>query len=165
MKKVRYAAGAIGVAPALGLMLAPAAQAAPAPGHPAQNQVKRVALTQPRRNMTAATCGSSSFHSARRGDLQAFVFFASGLPHCVGYQEAFLDFRQSGLTERVRYYGPGGKQIQQSFVPGHFVTASGHTLTEFNRSASVHDVYNACFALVANGNHNNVEYGPLCVGV
>jgi hypothetical protein len=165
MKKVRYAAGAIGMAPALGLMLAPAAQAAPGPGHPVQNQVKRVALMQPRREAAAAVCGSSSFRSAMRGDLQAFVFFASDLPHCVGYQEFWLDFRQSGLTERVRYYGPGGKRIAQSFLHGHFVTASGHTVTEFNSTASVHDVYNTCFAAVANGNHNDVEYGPLCVGV
>jgi hypothetical protein len=164
MKKVRYAAGAIGAAPVFGLMLAPAAQAAPAPGHLARTDANRVSLASIRdRNAPAvAVCQISSPHSNYGADLQATVF-AEG--HCVAYQEVFLDFRQSGLTERARYYGPAGGRIQQSFVHGHFIVTSGKTYTEFNTSVSVHDVYNACFALVANGNHSDVEYGPICVGV
>jgi hypothetical protein len=162
MKKVRYAAGAIGMAPALGLMLAPAAQAAPAQGHPVQNVGKRVSLTHPRREMAAADCGSYSFNSKAAGGLGATVFFSG---HCVGYQEAFLDGRQSGLTERVRYYNAAGARIDQSFWGGHFDQFSGKWYTEFNRSVSVGGVYNTCFALVANGNHSDVKYGPVCVGV
>jgi hypothetical protein len=162
MKKVRYVAGAIGVAPALGLMLAPAAQAAPAAGHTAPSAAKRVSLAPTRPATTATECELGSAHSGNGDDMNADIF-ASG--HCVAYEEDFLAFRQSGLTERVRYYGPGGKEIHQSFVHGHFITESGHTFTEFNTAVSVHDVYTAWFALVANGNHNDVEYGPIRVVV
>jgi hypothetical protein len=162
MKKVRYAAGAIGVAPALGLMLAPAAQAAPASGHPARSEVKRVSLAHTTSRTAATECQISSGASNYKDDVVASIFFNG---HCIAFQRATLTFRQSGLTERVRYYGPGGKQIHQSFVHGHFDTISGHTYTDFSKYVSVHDVYNAWFALVANGNHNDVEYGPVHVGV
>ncbi len=166
MKKVRYAAGAIGVAPALGLMLAPAAQAAPAQGHTARSDVKRVSLTHPSAGNTATSTCTGTFNNLTTRNNGAG--FGASLYHtgrCVSFQRAILNHQQAGLTERVRYYNVAGTRIFQSFNFGHFVSTSGLRLTFFSTYPYVSPANNVCFALVANSNHNDVKYGPICIGV
>jgi hypothetical protein len=165
MKKVRYAAGAIGMAPALGLMLAPAAQATPTQGHTAQKEVKRVSLMHTNGgNAVTSTCtGSFNGYTFRNGN--GFGADLNHTGHCVSYQQTALYHLQSKLTERVRYYNAAGARIYESFNFGHFYNHSGVRETLFSTYPYVSGAYNVCFALVANSNRNDVKYGPLCIGV
>lgn len=152
-KKVRYAIGAIGAVPALGLM-APAANAAPIAAHAQKTGTKTVALR-------GAVRGPSGVHaeSAHTGgsanNLHGEMIYSG---RTIITQQAYIRTQKSGLTERARYYSAGGTMLHSSRNGG---TQEGG-LTVFDGSPNFGGVYKACFALVLN-NTNTVKYGPVCL--
>src|SRR6266700_1706743 len=104
MKKVRYAIGAAGMAPALGLMM-PAMNATAAGAHAApKNGAKTVSLDHGKTPLVS--CGARHSKGATKGPLHGIINY-SGV--CVHSQAAWLDKAQSGLTERIRFYSGGGR--------------------------------------------------------
>jgi hypothetical protein len=152
MKKVRYAIGALGAVPALGL-LAPAANAATAATHAPKPAGKTVSLRHA--GAPAITCG----HTANNGN------FALGVSGHIGYQQqcihsqvARIFARHTGLAERVRMYNTSGRRLFQTFIGGHL----GANSTHWSSFPNIPGVHQVCQAIVANGNHSNVVYGPVC---
>ncbi len=152
MKKVRMAIGT--AVPAAGLVVMPAATAHAATSQQHPDPAARVEQML-RHAKPAATCGlaHSALGISPRGE------FAGGIGYdgnCVRFQTGDLTHDQTGLTERVRYW-TSGKMTRQDFLGGHI--SGGSTLW-----ASYPNYYatEVCQALVANGNHNDVLYGPVC---
>jgi hypothetical protein len=161
MKKVRYAIGVLGVAPALGLMM-PAANAGATVTH-AQGKPVRTA-SPGRKTMAVAplhTCHSGTFtyNSSDRYGAE-FSVGVDHYGHCVGYQYARLYKEQTGLTERFRCYNSKGTRIFSGRQPG--VIESG--VTFFSSSPNVNGAYSCWTALVKNGT-SSVQYGPLPVSI
>lgn len=155
MKIARYAVGAVGVVPAFGLMIQAANPVGPAP-HPAGKQGKIVSLQHSKTPLV--NCGTRHIASDKsaNGHLHGAINF-SGL--CVHSQWASLNKDQTGLTERTRFYSGNGKLERTTWQAGKIF--SSIPLTRF---VSVPNSYAhmVCQALVANGNHNDVKYGPVC---
>jgi hypothetical protein len=153
MKKVRCAIAAAGMAPALGLIM-PAANAATLSTHApkAAKPAKTVS------NAPLVSCGSKQITGGIKSPLQGYIYH-SGL--CVNTQVAELFKIQTGLTERVRYYSGSGYREASYYLGGTLHKSEGLTSwkSAFNNYAAT-----VCEALVANGNHNDVEYGPVCEG-
>jgi hypothetical protein len=168
MKKVRLAIGigAVGTAaPALGMMAAPAAHAASPPGAHAATPFVRTHFYGTHRATSATPdvqCGVT-FSGSRfspNGELYGGILYggwnAAG-SGCVAFQLARLDKRQTGLAERIRFRSLNGSLKLQKFIAG---TISG-SATYWNSYPNYY-AHQVCEALVANGNHNNVVYGPVC---
>ena len=68
-----------------------------------------------------------------------------------------LDHEQTGLTERIRYYSYNGTRVLQRYIGGNIYNG----ITSWTSFPGVY-AYQVCEALVANGNHNDVRYGPVC---
>jgi hypothetical protein len=156
MKKVRLAMG-VAAAPVLGMMVAPAAHAAPpAPGTRAGASVLRTHFYG-RTHVTPATdcgIGHGSSDISPHGNLLTGIVFSG---NCVAYQFAALYKSQTGLTERIRFRNTAGKLLKQDFIGG--TIANG--ITGFGSSPE-YRAYEVCQALVANSNHSDVKYGPNC---
>jgi hypothetical protein len=159
MKKVRYVIGAAGVAPALGLMI-PAANAATAVTHAPKNPAKTVSFDHG--NIPDIKCGSNKI---------AGVFSANGHFHgafnysganCIHSQWASLNFSKTGLTERTRFYSGNGTLERTTYQAGRIFHSPTYTFWSSVPNLNAHKV---CQALVLNGNHNTVKYGPLCYTV
>ncbi len=160
MKKVRYAIGAIGAVPALGLVMTPAAHAAPAhaqAAQPARDAAKRVSLTQTGATggvTPAITCGTANTATATANGLHALDKYTGT---CVHWQQAWISHSQTGLTEHVQFYSRYGTRIYQAWRNGTiFVT------TSFWSTANIAGATRVCQTLVANANHADVKYGPVC---
>jgi hypothetical protein len=153
MKKVRYALGAAGMVPALGL-LTPAANATVAATHSPRDGAKTVSLHHT--NTPLVSCGHNHTKHARAGALDGGIGYSGTL--CVHSEWAELSKFQTGLTERVRFYSGGGYKELTTWQAGHDID------NQFTFFSSVPNVYAhmVCEALVANGNHNDVKYGPIC---
>ncbi|HEY5360641.1 MAG TPA: hypothetical protein VIJ82_23665 [Streptosporangiaceae bacterium] len=128
MKKVRYAAAAaVGMVPALGLMV-PAANAATVVTHAPGSPGKTVSLR----------------HRAIR--------WSTAMPliqnRQTTMQGADLTHSQKGLTERTRFYSGGGRLE-------HTTWQAGHIFRGFTSWYSLPNIYahEVCQALVANSNH------------
>jgi hypothetical protein len=152
MKKVRYALGALGALPALGL-LAPAANAATTATHAPRTTGKTVSLSHA--DAPAIVCG----HTANNGN------FALGISGHIGYQQQCVHSqvgriftRRTGLAERVRMYNGSGRRIFQTFTAGTL----GANSTHWSSFPNIPGVHQVCQAIVPNGNHANVLYGPVC---
>jgi hypothetical protein len=156
MKKVR-ALGLVGLAPtAIGFAF-PAANAMATATHSPRNGAKTVSLWQRERAQAPlVNCGyghandATSTHGYLRGQI-------SYSHRCIAAQEAYLNRRQAGLTERIRYYSYNGTRVHSAWRPGTIENFSTYFLSFGNIYA-----YLVCEALVANSNHNNVKYGPVC---
>jgi hypothetical protein len=154
MKKVHYVVAAAGMAPALGLMM-PIANAATGPAH----TPKDAATVKPVKTVSKTplvTCGSNHRSWASKGPLQGIIYYSGT---CINTQVALLFRIQTGLTERVRYYSGGGYLEHTYWLGGTIHKSEG--LTSF-RSVFNNYAKKACEALVANSNHNDVKYGPVC---
>lgn len=156
MKKVR-ALGLVAVAPtAVGLAF-PAANAA-AVTHSPQNGSKTVSLQHGARapDVPLVTCGYGRVRDATStgGHLREQISYSH---RCIGGQEAYLNKRQAGLTERVRFYSYNGARETSRWRPGTIEVSSTYFVSFPNIYA-----YEVCQALVANTNHNDVKYGPVC---
>jgi hypothetical protein len=155
MKKVRYAIGAVGIAPALGLMMAPAANAATAATaapHTAKNAGKTVSL-ELGRTLLLNCNGVHAATNFNNGMSGAIRYSGS----CVRSQEAQIHHSQKGLTERVRFYSIHGTRVRETWQAGNIFR--GFTSFHSVPNTRAHEV---CEALVANSNHANVKYGPAC---
>lgn len=152
MKRVRYAIGAVGLTPALGLML-PAVTAAPGATHPPKKPFKTARL--PRHAAPLVVCRSRSHaYASTTGPLSGQTAF-SGV--CVHFQGASLRKAQTGLTERVRFYSGGGRLESTKWNAGNIDSNNTYFSSSPNSFAR-----KVCEALVANGNHADVKYGPVC---
>jgi hypothetical protein len=183
MKRIRYGAGVVGIAPALGLIV-PAVHPTPAPAHQAKPE-KTVSLrfAQPAANPALATCGGrSTSHTAistPAGKFSETVIYSrtAGGGACISSVFDLLHHRQSHLEMRTRIYSkPGGMMgIPQTFTHGSFVSCSF-----FNSVCNTQFVYNGgpghglydtktnkpqvCTALV-NSTTGDVKYGPICINL
>jgi hypothetical protein len=154
MKRVRYAIGAVGIAPALGLMMVPAANAATAAPHTAKDAGKTVSLQHGRTPFLNCGGGTTTSNLAASDQLYGYIRH-SGL--CVHSQQAIIYHSQKGLTERVRFYSIHGALVRTTWQAGHIFR--GFTSFYSIPNTTAHQV---CEVLVANSNHNNVKYGPAC---
>jgi hypothetical protein len=154
MKKVRYAIGAAGVAPALGLMI-PAANAATTVTHAPKQATKTVSLAHGTIPLLTCHATHSKHALSAHANLDGTIWWSGAL--CVHEQQAFLYKHQTGLTERVRYYSGGGALEYTGWQAGHL----GFTSTSFSSHPSIY-AHEVCQALVLNTNHNTVKYGPVC---
>lgn len=161
MKKV-HVLGVVGVAPIVaGLGLAvPAANAATAMTHGARDGVKTVSLrhgeaSQP---VPLVTCGAGRKQTTTsiRGYFKGEIHYSG---RCINQQYASLDRPQRGLTERTRFYSYNGTMERTTWHAGGVHIVGGYT--SFGSYPNL-NAYQVCEALVANSNHNDVEYGPVC---
>jgi hypothetical protein len=152
MKKVRYAIGAVGIAPALGLMMVPAANAATAVPHTAKDAGKTVSLELGRTPLL--NCSGAHAASNVNNGLNGYIYHTGS---CVRSQQAILYHSQKGLTERIRFYSIHGARVRETWQPG----AIFRGFTSFHSVPNI-KAHEVCEALVANSNHANVKYGPAC---
>jgi len=155
MKKVRYAIGALGAAPALGLMI-PAANATATTSHAPGNAGKTVSLQHANRPLVNCGHNHTKYAQSARKLFEAGIGYSGTL--CVESQWGELLKFQTGLTERVRFYSTGGYLERTTWQAGKDID-NQYTWFSSLPNSYAHEV---CEALVANGNHNDVKYGPLC---
>jgi hypothetical protein len=153
VKKVRYAVGAVGVIPALGLMV-PAANAATAVPRVAGGAGKTVALE--RGNEPLYGCGHGHTKYTGHASIGGQIGYSG--TNCIHSQWAELFHYQTGLTERVRFYSGGGSLETTNWQAGHDID---NQYTFFSSVPNL-NAREVCEALVANGNHSDVKYGPVC---
>jgi hypothetical protein len=156
MKKVR-AVGLVGVAPAVVGLAIPVAHGAPAVTQSPRNGAKTVSLIRTDRSEAPlVTCGYGRItdKTSTRGYLETQISYSK---RCIGGQEAYLFKRQAGLTERIRFYSANGAR-EASYLRGGTIHVSSTYFVSFPNIYA----YEVCAALVANGNHSDVEYGPVC---
>jgi hypothetical protein len=169
MKKVKYVIGAVGAWPALALMI-PAATAANAATPEAANANaatrlaaqnapraagKTVAVDQDKIPLINCAKAHQKITLSTHANLSGSIWYSGTL--CIARQGAFLYKRQTGLTERVRFYSGGGALERTTWQAGNLGTGSTSFWSDPNMYA-----HKVCQALVANSNHNNVKYGPVC---
>lgn len=153
MKKVRYAVGIIGAAPAFGLIV-PAAQATAATAHVSAKTVKKAMIPD-------ACTGISvkSNHTGTGGNrLSETTFYQPR--SCVTSVSGLLYHSQTGLDMRVRGYHSTVK-VYSHFGGGH----SGGGGTMFTDRGIDRFLSNLCIALTSQGPNKNVKYGPVCTKI
>ena len=158
MKKVRVA-GLVGLAPTvMGLALPAAAHATAAVAHSPRNGAKTVSLARGGQAqaspLVACAYGHLKDATSTRGYLRGQISYSH---RCIAGQVGYLDKRQTGLTERARFYSANGTRVGQTWHGGDILTSSTYFLSFPNIYA-----YKVCQALVANSNHSDVKYGPVC---
>jgi hypothetical protein len=77
---------------------------------------------------------------------------------CIHSQWALLNRKQAGLIERVRFYSVDGAVVATNWQTAKFIS-SRETFFSSIPNVTAHE---ACEALVAKSNHNDVKYGPVC---
>ena len=156
MKKVR-AIGLAGLAPMVMGFALPGANAAAAATHSPRNGTKTVSLLQSERTQAPlAGChyGRAQYATSTHTHLTAHISYSH---RCIDMQRAILDRDQTGLAERTRYYSYNGARELQTYTGGNLLNGS----TSWTTFPEIF-AYEACQALVANSNHNDIKYGPVC---
>ena len=168
MKKVRYLAGAVGVAPVLGMMMPPGNGVA-AVTHTTPDKGKTVSLAHLRatrpgnfhpRNFSDCPTPRVLFTS-RRGSFEELVFGQSR-HSCISRVSGSLRGDFPSLDMRTRFYNAnGGKVGGDHFNIGHLSPARRstvwtHTTTTFARRA--------CIALVVASPNHALIVSPICTG-
>jgi hypothetical protein len=157
MKKVR-AVGLAGLAPmVVGFAFPPTANAMATAMHSPGNGAKTVSLRQGERAQASlADCqyGRVQYATSTHAHLTAHISYSH---RCIAMQRAILDRDQTGLTERTRYYSYNGTRELQTYTGGNLLNGS----TSWTTFPEIY-AYEVCQALVANSNHNDVKYGPVC---
>jgi hypothetical protein len=151
MKKVRLAIGAIGAAPAIGLIM-PAGNAAAAAAHTPANAGKIVRLQGS--NAPDYTCTDGIKSSTVGNGMYGAIFYSGG---ALCGQSASVGVEKDGLAERVRNWVDGDLVSTKYVIPGTFV--DGHT--DFY-SSDIRSAAEVCLAIVNEGTLA-VEYGPVCL--
>jgi hypothetical protein len=156
MKKVRML-GIAGAAPAVLGLAIPAANATVTDVHAQNGAGKTVSLGHVAQR---AVC-TGTYHN-RSGAVNSHnVRLSGGIQwtgtQCVDAQWMHLQIRKTGLTERVRFYSGGGALERTTWQGGNLVLSTTSFLSYPDTYA-----HRVCQALVANSNHNDVKYGPLC---
>jgi hypothetical protein len=154
-KKMRFALGA--ALPALGMVavttVAPTARAASS-----RKSVTRVA-TYAAPDVSPASWNCSQHQTVRTGGNLTFRACYRGFH--ISRDLTQLNRTQTGLTDRIRFRTTTGALKKQVFInPGTIDTVAGST---FWGSSPNYSAASICTALVANSNHSNVLYGPLCI--
>jgi hypothetical protein len=152
MKKVR-AVGLVGVAPAVVGLALPTAHGVTAAAS-TKTGAKTVSLLRTQAPLASCTYGRAQYATSVHDHLTAHISYSH---RCVDRQEAVLDHAQSGLAERVRYYSYDGTRELQQFNAGHI----DNGITSWTTFPEIF-AYEVCEALVLNGNHSSVKYGPVC---
>jgi hypothetical protein len=158
VKKVWYALGAAGLAPAVGLAI-PATTAAAAV-HPPKAKAKAVSLQHVVGHETKPdlTCGSAFASYVHDGDLRLGVFWSSFA--CIHGVQGILNHRQVKLDMRTRIYSyPGGPRVYSNYVGGYIPPTQSYT--GFSKDPNVYGEQ-VCIALVESSHHSHVDYGPTC---
>jgi len=151
MKKVRWAI-AVGALPTLGMAVAPAAAHA---ATPAAHMGYRAAVP------TACSGGTREAFSTKGTETFTGHISWAGCSY-ISSQLAHLPGHVAGLTERVRYRNAAGTLLHQSWLGGFFINSGfGFGGTEWTNHPN-RNAHQVCQALVANSNHNNVRWGPVC---
>jgi len=157
MKKVRVV-GLVGLAPTVLGFAFPAANVMATATHSPRNGAKTVSLSQVERAQAVklVNCGYGHVKDATGtiGHLKGQISYSH---RCIAGQEAYLNRRQAGLTERTRFYSYHGTRVATTWNAGTIETSSTYFISFPNIYA-----YEVCQALVANSNHNKVKYGPAC---
>lgn len=161
MKKVRYLAGAAGVAPVLGLMMPPGNAMATVTHSPA-GQGKSVSLVHLRasaRPHNTGGCNSpASITSLTESSLFGTMHGTPGVS-CISRVTASLPGGHTELDMRTRYYNfNGGKIGGDHFDTAHrlqFATSWRHTDTVF--------AHKVCIALVEASPKHTWKYGDICL--
>lgn len=154
-KKVRFMAGAVGIAPALGLAVAaPAAAAAPT----THTTGKKVSLEAGRATTTAACTGYSK---TTRGGGPNLSFSVSYADNCVSFVVGRLQFNESpgsmsGDIMRTRVYNDGVRVFSSQH---RFVDSSGSV----RASQPVHMIgHTVCVAAFSRLHPRKKLAGPFC---
>jgi hypothetical protein len=162
MKKVRIL-GMVGVAPMVaGLGLAPPAANATAAAvtHSPRNGAKTVSLWhgEAPQAVPLINCAAGRHQEVTsvHGHLRGLIEYSH---RCINRQYASLNKPQRGLTERTRFYSFNGTLEHTTWRGGGVHIIGG--FTDFGSYPNL-NAYEVCEALVANSNHNNVKYGPVC---
>jgi hypothetical protein len=165
MKKVRYAIGAAGIAPALGLMLPSAAGAATqVPAQPAT--APAVPPGHGKMVRAAAACTGRSVIHDHTGNFYISVWHTSSTA-CVGGVNASLrNNSQIGLVLRTRAYSYNGTEKTRwlSSLTGGAILNIPKKIIFYQ---GIHQVRprpeQICEAIVHASEHAKVYAGPLCV--
>jgi hypothetical protein len=155
VKKVRLAMGAVGMPAAIAMGIPAVANATTEASHHFPQPGKSVALGH--RDSPLVTCGVNNLKQNGNGTFSLVVEYSG---FCVHRQSAILFKRQTGLTERVRYYSGGGYLEFTEYLGGHLGSASTAWHSSPNTTAA-----QVCAAVVPNSNHDKVKYGPVCVKI
>jgi hypothetical protein len=163
VKKVRYALGAIGIAPVIGMVM-PVPTATAATRVPVKT-AKRVSLLDARgRTVPDLTCHSPHVTSPHRSihGLRIQVGYSNGDSGCIAQVHGEISTAKTGLEMRTRVYSvPGGSQVFQNYVHGDASILGGYTA--FSTKPNVHGEQ-VCIALVESKHHSVIvdSYGPVC---
>ncbi len=157
MKKV-HAVGLVGLAPTVLGLAFPAANVMATATHSPRNGAKTVSLRlggrAPLAPLIACNFGREQYATSTHTHLTAHISYSH---RCIAEQQAILNRDQTGLTERTRYYSYNGARVLQTYTGGNLLNGE----TSWTTFPDVY-AYEVCQALVANSNHNNVKYGPVC---
>jgi hypothetical protein len=158
MKKVRYAIGVLGMAPALAL---PFTNGAGTAAHSHAKSAKRVTLTAEQRPAAAAvTCHHQADHSARNSSALLSQYVDWSGTNCVFQALGKLGFATSGVEMRTRAYTkPGGTRVYSNLNrAGH---PHGVESTSFLTTLNTH-AGQVCLAMIRTSN-GTISGGPICV--
>jgi hypothetical protein len=160
MKKVRYAAGALGalgVMPTLGLVTPAATAATPPPARTG----KTVSLAP----ATNAPCDARKALGGPKGNFSASIHFSRDIG-CIGEVSGTLhNNTHTGLWMRVRSYANGHQVGPTRFnKSGHIHNTSGHHSITWSSSPFTRGIQQVCEAVVAAAASNTVINGggPVC---
>jgi hypothetical protein len=168
MKKVRYVLGAVGIAPALGLMLPGTAVAA---SHTPKKTVKTVSLEHSSAVSPDTGCGGHTAAKGKSGNFNFSVWHTASTK-CVGGVNAWLaNDAASGLVLRTRAYSISSLGTKTKWLSKY----TGGSLACRNDGEDCSIIYyqgihqvranpeQVCEAIVYADDHTRVLRGPECV--
>jgi hypothetical protein len=150
VKKVRYAIGAVGVAPMVAVALPGAATAAVA--HAPRTGAKAVSTQYVNQAVPAVGCtGHTEYNSVQGGFEYGFWYTRNGSHTCIGTVFA-SDQVKADSKWRIRIYsGPNHTQVVNHSL--------SRTATDYGVHKSLRDPVQLCWAKLKGG---AVSIGPLC---
>ena len=170
MKKVRYAIGAVGVAPILCLAAAPTVNADATTGQVPARSTKTVSLRHSRSHAAPEfICGTNFSKKLRRSTAPFFtekVIYSptAGGGDCISAVIGSIQKAQTKLEMRTRVYvQPGGTREFSNYVQGVINPTKS---TRWNTGVGYDDATHkpqVCIALVSDSFHSIVHYGPICI--
>jgi hypothetical protein len=170
MKKVRYAIGAVGVAPILCLAAVPTVNADAATGRVPARSTKTVSLRHSRSHAAPEViCGQNFSKKLRRTTAPFFtekVFYSptAGGGDCISTALGSIQKDQTKLEMRTRVYiQPGGTREFSNYVHGIInPNVSTHWTAGVGYDDATHKPQ-VCIAVVSQSFHSIVDYGPICI--
>jgi hypothetical protein len=152
VKKVRYAAGALGALGTLpaAALLAPAATAATT--HPAP-AIHGKSVRMHSRVANGAPCDARHTHSSS-GDVRGYISYSQD-NGCIGFVLGhFYHHSSAGLQMRVRNY-EGGIQQSPTVYRNGVINSTNHSI-QFSWAPDVSSISKTCQAIVVKSTHRQV---------